>query len=79
MSFHSDGYTVALGTMYGNVLIYDLRVASSTKAVLTGHAGSAINSVDFARVRGREASAAAAAPAVSPEQQVQNLKREPTN
>lgn len=51
ISFCTDGHTLAGGTLYGTVLLYDLRMPGSTKNVLRGHEGNAVNWVEFSKVR----------------------------
>lgn len=51
ISFCSDGHTLAGGTLYGTVLLYDLRNPVNAKNVLKGHEGNAVNWVDFAKAK----------------------------
>ena len=43
LSFCSDGHTLAGGTLFGTVLLYDLRVPGNTKNILKGHENNAVN------------------------------------
>jgi hypothetical protein len=49
VSFNSDGQTLAGGTLYGTVLVYDLRMHGSPKLVLRGHEGNSVNWLEFAK------------------------------
>lgn len=49
LDFASDGYTIAAGTLYGTVLVYDLRNSKTVLATLRGHEGTSVNWVDFAK------------------------------
>ncbi|OMJ91931.1 hypothetical protein SteCoe_5355 [Stentor coeruleus] len=51
ISFCTDGYTFAGGTLYGTILIYDLRNPTNPKNVLRGHEGNAVNWVEFAKAK----------------------------
>lgn len=51
LAFNADGYTVAAGTLYGDIKVYDLRAAVQSKAVLRGHNGDAVNAVEFGKVK----------------------------
>lgn len=45
ISFCSDGHTIAVGTIKGKVLVYDLKDAKKVKIELRGHEGKKINSI----------------------------------
>ena len=49
ISFCSDGHTLAGGTLYGTVLLFDLRSPVNAKNILKGHEGNAVNWLDFAK------------------------------
>lgn len=49
LSFHSDGYTIAAGTFYGTILLFDLRSSMDPVKVLEGHANNSVNDIEFAR------------------------------
>ena len=51
ISYATDGHTLAGGTLYGTVLIYDLRNPGAPKNVLKGHEGNAVNWLEFAKSR----------------------------
>ena len=34
MAFYNDGHTIAVGTLYGQILVYDLRMGASVKNIL---------------------------------------------
>ena len=51
ISFCPDGHTLAGGTLFGTVLLYDLRLPGNAKSVLRGHDGNAVNWVEFAKNR----------------------------
>jgi WD40 repeat protein len=51
ISYANDGHTLAGGTLYGTILIYDLRSPGTPKNVLKGHEGNAINWLDFSKSR----------------------------
>lgn len=53
MSFFADGHTLAVGTLMGNIELYDLR-AVQNKIMLSGHEGSPINCVDFVKSKTRD-------------------------
>lgn len=54
LAFNADGWTVAAGTLYGDIKVYDLRAAVQSKAVLRGHNGDAVNAVEFGKVKKSE-------------------------
>jgi len=37
LDFYSDGHTIAVGNLYGNINIYDLRMGANVKISLKGH------------------------------------------
>ena len=45
VSFCPDGHTIAVGTIKGKVLVYDLKDAKKVKMELRGHEGKKINSI----------------------------------
>lgn len=49
LGFHSDGYTVAAGNLYGTILLFDLRASSTPKTILKGHGNNPVTCVEFAR------------------------------
>eukprot|EP00826_Nyctotherus_ovalis_P052639 TRINITY_DN6713_c0_g5_i4.p1 TRINITY_DN6713_c0_g5~~TRINITY_DN6713_c0_g5_i4.p1 ORF type:complete len:137 (+),score=36.02 TRINITY_DN6713_c0_g5_i4:73-483(+) len=49
LSFHNDGYTIAAGTLYGTILIFDLRSSMDPVKILKGHANNSVNNIEFAR------------------------------
>ena len=51
LAFNADGFTVAAGTLYGDIKVYDLRAAVQSKAVLRGHNGDAVNAVEFGKMK----------------------------
>lgn len=51
IAFNTDGHTLAGGTLYGTILIYDLRMPGIPKATLKGHEGNAVNWLEFAKSR----------------------------
>lgn len=51
IAFNTDGHTLAGGTLYGTILIYDLRMPGNAKATLKGHEGNAVNWLEFAKSR----------------------------
>jgi len=53
LAFHNDGHTIAVGTLYGGLYIYDLKASGSPKLQLAGH-DSQINFVDFIRTEQKE-------------------------
>eukprot|EP01017_Pseudomicrothorax_dubius_P024493 TRINITY_DN2602_c0_g1_i2.p1 TRINITY_DN2602_c0_g1~~TRINITY_DN2602_c0_g1_i2.p1 ORF type:complete len:371 (+),score=30.17 TRINITY_DN2602_c0_g1_i2:159-1271(+) len=48
LAFHADGHTIAVGTLYGQILVYDLRASHNVKNTLKGHDNNAVNFLDFA-------------------------------
>ncbi|CAG9314962.1 unnamed protein product [Blepharisma stoltei] len=54
LAFNGEGHTIAIGTLYGGVQIYDLRSTNAAKSNLRGHEGSSVNWIEFSKVRGRE-------------------------
>lgn len=59
LAFHSDGYTIAAGTLYGTVLLFDLRTSMEPMQVLKGHANNPVNYIEFPKPRQTKTSAAA--------------------
>ena len=51
LAFNADGFTVAAGTLYGDIKVYDLRAAVQSKAVLRGHNGDAVNAIEFGKMK----------------------------
>mmetsp|Transcript_15690 Transcript_15690/g.28620 ORF Transcript_15690/g.28620 Transcript_15690/m.28620 type:complete len:565 (+) Transcript_15690:932-2626(+) len=49
LAFNSDGHTIAAGTLYGAVYIYDLRGGVNFKMSLNGHVGNSVNSLEFSK------------------------------
>jgi len=49
LSFHCDGHTVAAGTLYGTVIVLDLRNPSEPLMTLKGHGDNPINAIEFIR------------------------------
>jgi WD40 repeat protein len=47
LSFHCDGHTVGAGTLYGNVIVLDLRNPSEPLMTLKGHGDNPINTIEF--------------------------------
>ena len=45
ISFCCDGHTIAVGTIKGKVLVYDLKDAKKVKLELRGHEGKKINAI----------------------------------
>ena len=45
IGFCPDGHTIAIGTMKGKVLVYDLKDAKKVKIELKGQEGKKINSI----------------------------------
>ena len=45
ISFCCDGHTIAVGTIKGQVLVYDLKDAKKVKLELRGHEGKKINAI----------------------------------
>jgi len=58
LAFNNDGHTIAVGTLYGGLYIYDLKASGSPKLQLSGH-DSQINFVDFIRSESKETAVAA--------------------
>lgn len=57
LAFYGEGHTIAIGTLYGNIQIYDLRATTTAKANLRGHEGSSVNWLDFINPRGKDRAA----------------------
>ena len=55
LAFHSDGHTIAVGTLYGGLYIYDLKASGSPKLLLAGH-DSQVNFLDFIRPESKDTS-----------------------
>ena len=51
LAFNCDGFTVAAGTLYGDIKVYDLRASAQSRAVLRGHNGDGVNSLEFSKNR----------------------------
>lgn len=49
LSFYNDGYTIAAGTLYGTILLFDLRNSMEPVNVLKGHSNNSVNSIEFAK------------------------------
>jgi hypothetical protein len=49
LNFNTDGFTIAAGSLYGAVYIYDLRGGINFQMSLTGHQGNSVNSLEFAK------------------------------
>ena len=49
LSFNSDGKTIAVSNVMGEILVYDLRYTSQPCKSLTGHKKSPINYIEFAK------------------------------
>ena len=49
LSFHNDGYTIAAGTLYGTILLFDLRNSMDPVKILKGHANNSVNNIEFAK------------------------------
>lgn len=47
LSFSNDGNSIAVGTLSGGVLLYDLRNEERPKAIFEGHRGHAVNWIEF--------------------------------
>eukprot|EP00826_Nyctotherus_ovalis_P001250 TRINITY_DN10178_c0_g2_i3.p2 TRINITY_DN10178_c0_g2~~TRINITY_DN10178_c0_g2_i3.p2 ORF type:complete len:176 (+),score=55.19 TRINITY_DN10178_c0_g2_i3:777-1304(+) len=47
LSFHYDGHTVAAGTLYGGVIVLDLRNPMEPLMTLKGHGNNPINAIEF--------------------------------
>ena len=50
LGFHTDGHTIAVGTLYGGLYIYDLKSAGLVKTFLKGHDNNQVNFLDFVRL-----------------------------
>jgi protein NEDD1 len=51
LAFYHDGRTLVVGTMYGNIYVYDLRAGATIKNSLRGHDKSnSINYLDFINI-----------------------------
>jgi WD40 repeat protein len=46
--FNSDGQTIAVGNISGNIILYDLRICTAPKAIFKGHSSS-INYIEFSK------------------------------
>ena len=49
MAFSGDGHTVAVGTVTGKILLYDLKDAKKVKMELKGHENTKIKSMQFSK------------------------------
>ena len=48
LAFYSDGHTIAVGSLYGEVLLYDLRSTNQAKLTMSGHTG-AVHNMEFTK------------------------------
>mmetsp|Transcript_31221 Transcript_31221/g.54236 ORF Transcript_31221/g.54236 Transcript_31221/m.54236 type:complete len:256 (+) Transcript_31221:535-1302(+) len=51
VAFNRDGANLAVGTLTGSILLYDLRVGSVPKAIYEGHEGHSINWLEFSKTK----------------------------
>jgi WD40 repeat protein len=47
LSFNGDGHTIAVGTILGPILIYDLRNSAQVKLTLNGHSDIGVKHLEF--------------------------------
>ena len=50
LAFCADGHTVAVGTMSGRILLYDLKDAKQPKMELKGHESTKIRCLQFSKM-----------------------------
>jgi len=49
ITFNNDGFTIAVGTRNGKILVFDLRNTYTSKIQLLGHDNKQINSLEFSK------------------------------
>lgn len=74
LSFHYDGHTVAAGTLYGSVIVLDLRSPTEPLMTLKGHGNNPINAIEF--IRDKKARPAPASASVKDAIQTKNYPGE---
>jgi hypothetical protein len=76
LAFHRDGANLAVGTLSGAILLYDLRFGSVPKAALEGHEGSAVNWLEFSRSKVKTKPDKPAAPPVQKFRTIEEIREE---
>jgi hypothetical protein len=76
LAFHRDGANLAVGTLSGAILLYDLRFGSVPKATLEGHEGSAVNWLEFSKSKAKSKPEKPSAPPVQKFRTIEEIREE---